>query len=230
MWGRSSEVGDRYNEKVTQNHEVSAEDYEIQKQQFYKEKHRRIHYMKPHPGRRSPYKLRIWAHRDNLRWCQDNHDYILVDWIRQASNVSAEFRAELGNLIWANVEMSTDWQSGDIWHLPRLVEERPTASLGIKSINMSLDLECSTHLNWDSAEFYDWCSEISQTLEVETLKFFITIKEDVLPSLGNFHGSFFGLTAARSLRVTMRSKSASASFFQTISKIPKIRTLNKSDI
>jgi len=67
---------------------------------------------------------------------------------------------------------------------------------------MGLDMMDLTHLDWDSAEFGAWCSEISQTLEVENLNFVITIQAENLHSLAKFRGNFSGLAAARSLRVT----------------------------
>lgn len=111
---------------------LPSEECERQKQQYHKDKESRIHYSKPHPGRGSPYRLSIYALRNNSNFFQDNHDYILVDWIRQASNVSTEFRTELAEIIWSNVTIHTNGGCKDISFLPQLVRERPAASLVLR--------------------------------------------------------------------------------------------------
>jgi hypothetical protein len=105
MFERSDDVDDSEteNEESQSEKTLSPEEYEIQKSQFYKEKERKIHNLKPHPGRGSSYKLDIIAHRNNSKLWENNHDYLFIEWARQASNVSKQFRAELGNFIYSNV-------------------------------------------------------------------------------------------------------------------------------
>ncbi|KAE9381871.1 hypothetical protein N431DRAFT_440683 [Stipitochalara longipes BDJ] len=183
---------------------LSAEEYKVQKQQFYKEKERNIHYLKAHPNRGSPYKLIIIAFRNITKLWENNHDYLLIEWIRQASNVSTRFRAELGQLIWSNVEIRTNDNLGDMWHLPQFLDERPAASKAIRSVNIGLKMVYSDSSNWESEKFRTWCTEISQALEVEKLRFSITIDEENIHSLSRLHGQYSGLASSRSLRVTKK--------------------------
>jgi len=101
MFERSDDVdgSETENEESRSEKTLSPEEYEIQKSQFYKEKERKIHSLKHHPGRGNSYKLDIIAHRNNSKLWENNHDYLFIEWVRQASNVSRQFRAELGKLI-----------------------------------------------------------------------------------------------------------------------------------
>jgi hypothetical protein len=73
-----------------------------------------------HPGRNSCYDLTVMAHRENVtEWFSDKTDYLFIEWVRQASNVSPLFRKELGDVFWTNIHLRTSSPDSDsTWQLP----------------------------------------------------------------------------------------------------------------
>jgi hypothetical protein len=64
------------------------------------------HVMKANPNRNTHYTITAYTTRNTDQVAhEDMRDYLFVEWIRQASNVSTLFRKELGDEMWANVEV-----------------------------------------------------------------------------------------------------------------------------
>ena len=60
-------------------------------------------------------------------------------WIRCLSHVSTQFRTKLGDIIWANVQLTT-YSNQTLWYIPKFLEDRPLVRAGIEHLHISIDI------------------------------------------------------------------------------------------
>jgi hypothetical protein len=186
--------------------EITFEEYQIEEAEYYKSKDASRHRPASHPGRDRDYELSAYPIRQTARSVyEDNQYWLSLEWIRQASNISLQFRKELVDVFWRRTLISTEVVAGAIWILPDFLEERPGIHLGIKYLNLSLEVseEPPYYL---SENFENWCDYISYTLKLEKLQLDIIVEEEDVKQLGSGKGWFACLACARKLQATRSFK------------------------
>ena len=90
---------------------MTPEEYEAQRIEFYRRREIDNHFKKPHPHRHPSYKIKSFVHKHPsvCKWLHDNTDYLFLEWIRTTSNVSPQFRRELGEVFWTRVSPHIQW-------------------------------------------------------------------------------------------------------------------------
>jgi hypothetical protein len=132
-------------------------------------------------------------------------DWVFLEWIRRASQVSTSFRHELGQVIWANAEICAK-RCEDNCHLDTMgcfLRERPWVLGGIKSLVISLKISKGQYINKQGV-FDRWCDYIAKSLDLEEVWFNkICVGERDLTDFANGKESGLnGLTATSKLRVS----------------------------
>jgi len=107
-------------------------------------------------------------------------DWVFLEWIRRASQVSTSFRHELGQVIWANAEICAK-RCEDNCHLDTIgcfLRERPWVLGGIKSLVISLKISKGQYINKQGV-FDRWCDYIAKSLDLEEVCLirFASVKE-----------------------------------------------------
>ena len=150
-----------------------------------------------HPTRNHSYEFHfdVRNHRSSYQYMADNTDYIFLEWIRQASNVSCLFRQELGEALWSRVTIMSNCDDSDIWALPAFLDDLPATHTGIKALHMSISLKNmddfhdeKKSIQSNSKNFEAWCSCIATALKLETLSLSITIQENKLSKISRGKG------------------------------------------
>jgi hypothetical protein len=115
--------------------------------------------------------------REEIIYSRESVDWLLIEWVRQASNVSLEFRRELAETFWQRTLItsgsSPDFSTGEC--LPKWLQDRPSIHAGIKYVNLNLDLLYSSPRK--ERLFLNFFDSISAKLNLETLEFDIDISE-----------------------------------------------------
>jgi hypothetical protein len=155
-----------------------------------------------HPGRCSNYDISAYP---KIQPEEFRTDYLFLEWIRQASNVSPLFRKELGAVLWTNIHL--EYQSGcpiseDAWqYLPPMLIERPVIHRSIKSL--CIKLEFKNEIPWENVnDFEAWCNYISKTLKLEKFQLGLWIDEEEICQLSMGEGRFSPLLELRKLPVS----------------------------
>lgn len=175
--------------------EDDAESEEILAKREQMERERHEHRNANHPGRSSRYKLTVNP------YIGTQHRYQLVEWIRQASNVSVLFRKELGDVLWTRTELSTNGGPSDMWQLVHILTERPAIRKGIKSLVIELDF--LHEMPWkEAAAFETWCDCLSRNLRLERLHVWFKIREEDINRFSSGEGPFAPLVGFRKLHVS----------------------------
>jgi hypothetical protein len=185
--------------------EMTPEEYRIKEAEYYKEETSWRHRVTPHPSRTGDYELSVYPRREQAARhdYDDNKDWLFIEWIRQASNVSLQFRKELGDVFWTrtSIRSANLCDESTIWRLPEFLNERPAIHSGVKYLDLWID--CYDYaISLCSERFDSWCEYISITLKLEKLVFFITVEKENVKPLSLGQGMFTCLVSSRKLHVT----------------------------
>jgi len=99
---------------------------------------------RPHPNGRN-YRLESAVQKYDPNTREWKKDWLLLDWIQCASNVSTKFRNELGNAIWSRSHLivhniDSEKNSRAFTHF---INDRPAILNGIKNLKFSVGYESS---------------------------------------------------------------------------------------
>jgi hypothetical protein len=185
--------------------EMTPEVYRIKEAEYYKRKVSWRHGVTPHPSRTGDYEQTVYPLRDQaaMRYYEDNKDWLVIEWIRQTSNVSLQFRKELGDVFWTrtSINSATLCDESTIWLLPGFLNERPAIHSGVKYLDLEIYC-CDDTLSLYAEEFESWFEYISITLKLEKLAFFIIVDKENAKDLSLGQGMFACLVSSRKLHVT----------------------------
>jgi hypothetical protein len=87
--------------------EMAPEEYRIKEAKYYKRKTSWRHGVTPHPSRTGEYEPRVYPRREQAAGgdYDENKDWLFIEWIRQTSNVSLQFRKDLGDVFWTRTSI-----------------------------------------------------------------------------------------------------------------------------
>jgi hypothetical protein len=188
--------------------EITLEEYEIEEAEYYesKEKASKLR-LAPLPGRTRKYKLIAHPVREQSAGNKytDKEDWLLVEWIRQALNISVQFRKELGDVFWRRIRINVETLPRSFWILPEFLDERPAIHSGIKYLNLSIPTweEAPKHF---SKAFEIWYDYVSDTLTLEKLHLDIILEKEDVKRVKSGKGMFACLASFRKLQVTRSFK------------------------
>jgi hypothetical protein len=188
--------------------EITFEEYEIEEAEYYesKEKASRLR-LASLPGRTGEYKLIAHPIREQSAGYKyrDREDWFLFEWVRQASNISVQFRKELGDVFWRRTRINVETLPRSFWILPEFLDERPAIHPGIKYLNLSITTweEAPKHF---SKAFEIWCDYVSDTLTLEKLHLDIILEKEDVKRVKSGKGMFACLASFRKLQVTRSFK------------------------
>ena len=174
---------------------LSSEDLAMEKVLFERNSLIVHHRELQHPDRKGHYNIQCSAFREygqpgTYRGIGDM-DYIYLEWLRNAWNVSTRFREELCSIFWSRVglhRVSLDGSdNGRDTSLLAILEARPAIHKGIKYLHLQWDAEYGGDLG---NGFEEWCKSISKTLELETLELEVKVNQGDLQQLCSTHGKF----------------------------------------
>jgi hypothetical protein len=167
-------------------------------------KAREIEKRKRHPDRKSPYKFVGTALRYGKKgdkWL-GTKDWLYIEWIRQASNVSTRFRLELGNALWSDIELWVGGERAEFWLLPEFLEERPAAGQGIKELHLDLLFMLYNRENPlvdEHHNFEAWCESLAKHCKPDIIYITLSLYVHDLKDIGKEEGHFATLPASRKL-------------------------------
>jgi hypothetical protein len=177
---------------------LSPEEYERRKAEYEKEKEARMHKTKAHPARRCGYKVECRPNKEARRHFEDRQDWLFLEWIRQALNVSCLFRYELASVFWTKIQIDT-WEEDSMWEIPTFLADRPVVWTSIKSLSMRLDPH--VYMPEDLKRFNSWCVYISRSLILDHIEFHMAFEEDDLKKISSGDKSYDYLATFRKLNV-----------------------------
>jgi len=160
-----------------------------------------------HPSRNSRYELRVGKtpyceSKEVGLWVETGRpDCRYLEFIRQLSNESPNFRKELGDKLFSRIELRTSTPYHRFWHLSSFLEERLTINSGIKSLYFSISLVMQS---WDddSKRFEHWCCCVARHLGLEACEMRLDVEESDLQEFFDGRGLFAPLSAIKELRVS----------------------------
>ncbi|KAF8866959.1 hypothetical protein BDZ45DRAFT_719956 [Acephala macrosclerotiorum] len=168
----------------------------------------RNHEYASHPSREGDYELCLRPMRKLQKGTKDSEwgtqrrrDWLYLEWLRQVSNVSTEFRKELGDVFWARTAISYHNRL-DYFSLPQILKQRPAVISGIKYLDVALTI-------WDQTptfpksmfpDFATMCKEWSSTLKLDKIHWRVLVANKAFREWENT--KIEPLRAARSLNVT----------------------------
>jgi hypothetical protein len=126
------------------------------------------HVQKSHPNRNIHYEITAYPKRDAIQVSnEDMRDYLFIEWIRQASNVSTQFRKEFGDELWSNtkVQSQADW-----WHFVDFLKEHPAVHKGIKTLHLQLYFEDYLCSEKSPENLEDLLAYMETTLTLDSLR------------------------------------------------------------
>jgi len=155
------------------------------------------HHLKHHPDRTCPYELIAHTAKEiAAEPLRNNRDYLFIEWVRQASNISNLFRSELGGEFWSNINLVVR----DIKGLPAFLKERLAIHKSIKSLHLELDFE-DGHSPWESAaKFKAWLAYVTKALKLDHLDIWCGVGEKEVAQFGSGKGRFSFLSCPSSGR------------------------------
>jgi len=177
--------------------------------------------IKRHPNRRSPYNLTASPCRDGFKrdlnmlmhpeddrfieHLDPRHDWLYLEWLRKASNVSTHFRLELAQVLWSNTRIRVGGEAEEHWLLPDFLRERPAVRSGIKELDLSLSLyrlDETNPLLDDKHNFVWWCDAVSKLVKPDIISIDLVVRDEDLGQIGSGAGYYSTLSASRKLQVT----------------------------
>jgi hypothetical protein len=129
-----------------------------------------------HPLRKSYYEFKTYTPKEDFKQFCDNRDYLLVEWLRQASNVSCLFRKELGDAFWTNIDLQMNEDESNIWPILPMLKERPAIHGHIKSLSITLSFS-NNSTPWETEKDFEvWCNYLGGILQLD--EFHISLQVD----------------------------------------------------
>lgn len=162
-----------------------------------------MHKTKVHPARRGGYKVECRPNKEVWRRFEDRQDWLFLEWVRKASNVSCLFRYELASVFWTRVQIDT-WEEDGMWEIPTFLADRPAIWTSIKSLSMRLDPH--VYMPEDLERFHSWCVYISRSLILDHVEFHMAFEEDDLKKISSGDKSYDYLATFRKLNVVRSFK------------------------
>jgi hypothetical protein len=187
-------------EEGEQPHVMSVEERRDSETTYYQEKKDFLHQKKPHPGRKYQYEI-YGVPRKHIRPGEEgpDQDWLMIDLVRNLSNVSTQFREELGTVFWASTSISARFTCGK--PLLHFFKEQPAIHQGIKSLFLEFDFwEALT--KFDGTALQSLCNYLSSILNLQHLDIDITVYDTDLPRLASGKGRYKALNALRTLKVS----------------------------
>jgi hypothetical protein len=175
---------------------------------------RYIKYAENHPFRIGRYQLRVIAFKAkaNTTILYYDVDYAFLEWVRSISNVSATFRRELGDVIWARTSISDSYVcSLSPMHIDNFLHNRRAGLPGLKEISLTLDITLiSGKLHgYNKAKLCLAFERLCETLEshrkrltLDTLSIYLFLDQNDLEASISGMGEFASLAASKKLSTT----------------------------
>jgi hypothetical protein len=155
-----------------------------------------------YPGRNSLYLLALDPVRAVIR-DGPRTDWVFLEWIRQASQVSTSFRYELGQVLWANAEIDGRGCDDNHHAIKDFLLERPWVHDSIKRLDITLEISRGQDVKKCDVFFDDWCDYIAKSLDLESVWFTIYVSgRDLEQFVNGEDNGLNGLNAASKLRVS----------------------------
>jgi len=132
-------------------------------------------------------------------------DWLYIEWLRQASNVSTLFRLELANVLWSATWFIIHGEASEHCLFPQFLQERPAVRRGIKDVNLSLYLTTESGENLLVTEHHNfawWCDAVSKLCQPEALRILIIVYAKDIEMASKAEGQFSTLAASKKLQVT----------------------------
>jgi hypothetical protein len=178
----------------------STEELRAREAAYYKQKRDFLHQKKPHPGRKDQYEIDGVPRKDNWpHLAGPSKDWLMIDLVRNLSNVSTQFRQELCAVFWASTSISTRFTSGQ--PLLHFFKERPAVHQSVKSLYLEFDFWEGLK-DFDGAALKALCDYLSSILNLQHLDIDITVYDTDLPRLASGKGRYEDLKALRTLKVS----------------------------
>ncbi|KAL2065166.1 hypothetical protein VTL71DRAFT_4307 [Oculimacula yallundae] len=163
-----------------------------------------------HPERSSSYVIEATV----LRFRQDpkriDIDWLMIDLVRHLSNVSTQFRYELGSVVWRNIHLESDESHDGSDHtgargsLLNLLEERPAIHQNIKSIHIKLN--CRHQGYYNLAHIAKLCQYPRTNVELTTFQLELLAEKEDLEVLILGRGPLSDLLSIRDLKISSEFK------------------------
>jgi hypothetical protein len=154
-----------------------------------------------YPSRQSLYRLTLDPVRS--KFPISPKDWVFLEWIRQASQVSTSFRHELGQVLWAKTEILDEGYADNHHAIESFLFERPWVYDGIKRLDVILEIPQGQDVNKCDVFFNDWCDYIAESLDLESMWFTIYASgRDLEQFVNGEDNGLNGLNAASKLRVS----------------------------
>jgi len=159
-----------------------------------------------HPDRTSKYEIIADARLDLVEESVPRTDYVLLEWLRELSNVSTVLRKELADEFWTNVSLSIQAVGTNFWRLPIMLAERPAIHRGIKRIGFRLPFVDQNRLPLYRAEnIMNLCASLSENLQLDYLSITFDADERDLGSFSRGLGGTYTLREFCSKRDSKRA-------------------------
>jgi hypothetical protein len=156
-----------------------------------------------HPERKHLYELRAgrtccYDTEEGKQWLDDGgSDHSHLEFVRELSNVSTNFRKELGDEQFSRIKL-TFYPDHELEWLRGFLEDRPAMHVGIKTLWLSISHQWSIN----TGQFDRLCNDISKHLNLEDFTIRLDIPEEDLEQFIRAEGLYAHVTNLRKLRVT----------------------------
>ncbi|KUJ18543.1 uncharacterized protein LY89DRAFT_732103 [Mollisia scopiformis] len=127
----------------------------------------------------------------------DRRDHLFVDWVRQISNTSNQFRKELGDVLWKTCAIEASGDQSDFHEIKYFLESRPAIHKGIRIVSFGIN----HRIDLNHREFEACCSSMALLPRLYKLEITLDISENDLHRLGQGLDGFVYLTASRNLQL-----------------------------
>lgn len=115
---------------------------------------------------------------------------------------STQFRKELSNIIWANIQLTT-YSNQTLWYIPKFLEDGPLVGVGIKHLHISIDVrDGDDSEEFDPVRFENLCKLMVDKLRLLTMSLCLHINERQLDEAVWGQGKLDFLSQARQLVVS----------------------------
>jgi hypothetical protein len=137
-------------------------------------------------------------------------DLCLLEWIRHASNVSTQFRYELGELIWKRSHLRlyiNEESKSEFLALGQLIDDRPAIIAGIKVLYLNVgsrdeDIRLDDYILFSPERLTPMLKTACKTLHLEILSLELYIATDDLRKLVLGEGKWKPLEMVQDISVT----------------------------
>ncbi|XMA19369.1 hypothetical protein WAI453_012160 [Rhynchosporium graminicola] len=160
----------------------------------------------PHPERSYPYRCNAQVEMLRLDPSRIDTDWLMIEHVRQLSNVSTQFRHELGSVIWTSIHLEIDGSdySATSQSFFAFLKERPAIHRSIKSIHIKLN--CIDQGYYNLAHISRWCEYLNGKVELASLSIDLIAERKDLEHLVLGGGPLSHLLSVRNLTVTSEFK------------------------